>query len=95
MTAIEKKSKLKYWKYDFLFLRRESGWSDVPDWNEGKPIRNPFGEPKAEERRMVRYFMFYVREDDMPQPVPRFMTQEIESMQAPVKGRSKSSDQSR
>ncbi|KAJ8433087.1 hypothetical protein Cgig2_014135 [Carnegiea gigantea] len=38
MTAIEKKSKLKYWKYDFLFVCRESGWSDVPDWNEGKLI---------------------------------------------------------
>jgi len=25
MTSIEKKSKLKYWKYDLLFLHRESG----------------------------------------------------------------------
>ncbi|KAJ8448735.1 hypothetical protein Cgig2_011356 [Carnegiea gigantea] len=31
MTAIEKKSKVKHWKYDFVFLRRESGWGDVPD----------------------------------------------------------------
>ncbi|KAJ8428571.1 LOW QUALITY PROTEIN: hypothetical protein Cgig2_021629 [Carnegiea gigantea] len=50
MTAIEKKSKLKYWKYDFLFLRQASGWGDVPDWNEGKPVRQPFREPTAEER---------------------------------------------
>jgi len=25
MTAIEKKSKLKNWKYDFLFIHRETG----------------------------------------------------------------------
>ena len=50
MTAIEKKSKVRYWKYDFLFLRRTSGWGDVPDWNEGKLVRNPFREPTAEER---------------------------------------------
>jgi len=49
MTAIEKKSKLKYWKYDFFFIHRESGWCDVPDWNEGKLARSPFREPTAKE----------------------------------------------
>ncbi|KAJ8419343.1 hypothetical protein Cgig2_003520 [Carnegiea gigantea] len=85
MTAMEKKSKLKYWKYDFLFLRRESGWGDVPDWNEGKPIRQPFGEPTAEERQTARYLMFYIHDDDRPRPIPRFMAQAIESMKEPEK----------
>ncbi|KAJ8433142.1 hypothetical protein Cgig2_007106 [Carnegiea gigantea] len=66
ITTIEKKSKVKYWKHDFLFLRRESGWGDDPDWNENKPVRNSFGEPTAEERRTTRYFQFYIREDDKP-----------------------------
>ncbi|KAJ8432914.1 hypothetical protein Cgig2_004588 [Carnegiea gigantea] len=92
MTTIEKKSKLKYWKYDFLFLRQELGWDDVPKWNEGKPVRNPFGEPTTEERHTARYFMFYIREDDKPQPIPRFMTQAIESVKGPEKRRSKSSN---
>ena len=93
MTTIEKNSKLKYWKYDFLFLHRESGWGDVPDWNEGKRVRSPFGKPTAEERRTARYFMFYIREDDRPRPIPRVMTQAIESVKGPEKRRSKSSDQ--
>ena len=33
MTAIEKKFKLKNWKYDFLFIHRAIGWGDLPDWN--------------------------------------------------------------
>jgi len=66
MTAIEKKSKVKHWKYDFLFVRRESGWGNIPDWNEGKPVKNPFGEPMAEERKTARYFQFYMWEDDKP-----------------------------
>lgn len=93
MTTIEKKSKVRYWKYDFLFLRRASGWGDVPTWNEGKPVRNPFGEPTAEERRTARYFMFYIREDDRPRPIPRFMSQAIEAVKGPEKRRTKSSDQ--
>ena len=51
MTAIEKKSKVKHWKYDFLFVRRELGWGNIPNLNEGKPIRNPFGEPTVRTRR--------------------------------------------
>ncbi|KAJ8425245.1 hypothetical protein Cgig2_015852 [Carnegiea gigantea] len=31
MIAIEKKSKVKNWKYDFLFARREAGWGDFLD----------------------------------------------------------------
>jgi len=31
ITAIGKKSKVKHWKYDLLFLHRELGWGDVPD----------------------------------------------------------------
>jgi len=40
MTAIEKKSKVKYWKFDFLFIHRESGWGNILDWNEANPVRN-------------------------------------------------------
>jgi len=68
MTAIEKKLKAKHWKYDFPFLHRESGWGDVPDWNEEKLVRNPFGEPSANEQRISRYFQFYIRQDDKPRP---------------------------
>ncbi|KAJ8434745.1 hypothetical protein Cgig2_001948 [Carnegiea gigantea] len=92
MTAIEKKSKVKHLKYDFLFLRRESGWGDVPDWNEGKPMRNPFREPTVNEQRTVRYFQFYIREDDKPRPIPKFIAQAIESVKGVEKRRSKSSD---
>ena len=92
MTANEKKSKVKRWKYNFLFLRRESGWEDVPYWNEGKPVRNPFGEPMADEQRTARYFQFYIHEDDKPRPIPKFMAQAIESVKGPEKRRSKSSD---
>ena len=67
------KSNVKHWKYDFLFVRRESGWGDVTDWNEGKPVRNPFGEPTTEERKTARYFQFYIQEDDKPRPIPKFM----------------------
>ena len=59
MTAI-KKSKVKNWKYDFLFVRRETGWGDLPDWNERKPVRNPFGELTNTGKRTARYFHFYV-----------------------------------
>lgn len=31
MTAIKKKSKVKNWKYDFPFVRREVGWGDLLD----------------------------------------------------------------
>ncbi|KAJ8426754.1 hypothetical protein Cgig2_029423 [Carnegiea gigantea] len=92
ITAIEKKSKVKHWKYDFLFVHRESGWGDVPDWNEGKPMRNPFGEPTAEERKTARYFQFHIREDDRPRPIPKFMAQAIESVKGPERRKSKSSE---
>jgi len=36
--------------------------------------------------------MFYIREDDRPRPIPRFMTQAIESVKGPEKRKSKSSD---
>ena len=36
--------------------------------------------------------MFYIHEDDRPQPIPRFMTQAIESVKGPEKRKSKSSD---
>ena len=48
---------LKYWKYDFLFLCRESGWGDIPYLNEGTPVRSPFGKPTAEEWSTTRYFI--------------------------------------
>jgi len=92
MTAIEKKSKLKYWKYDFLFLHRELGLGDVPHWNKGKPVRSTFGEPTAEERRTTHYFVFYIREGERPRPIPRFMTQAIKSVKGLEKSRSRFSD---
>jgi len=60
MTAIEKNSKVKNWKYDFLFVHRDSGWGDLPIWNKDKPLRNPFGEPSDEEQKTTRYFLCYV-----------------------------------
>ena len=45
-------------------------------------MRNPFGEPTTDERRTVRYFQFYIGEDDKPWPIPKFMAQAIESMKA-------------
>jgi len=45
--------------------------------NEGKPVRNPFGAPTAEEKKTARYFHYFVREDDEPQPIPKFTAQEI------------------
>ena len=38
MIAIGKKSKVKNWKYDFLFVHCKAAWADVPAWNEGKPV---------------------------------------------------------
>jgi len=64
---------VKHWKYDLLFVHRESGWGNVPNWNKGKPVRNLFVVPTTEERKMARYFQFYVWEDDKPQPIPMFM----------------------
>ena len=37
--------------------------------------------------------MFYIHEDDRPQPIPRFMSQAIEAVRGPEKRRTKSSDQ--
>ena len=55
-------------------------------------MRNPFGEPTAEERRTAYYFQFYIWEDDKPRPIPKFMAQAIEFGKGPEKRRSKSSD---
>ena len=92
MTVIEKKSKVKHWKYDFLFVHRESGWGNTPDWNEGKPIRNPFGAPTVEEKKTTRCFHYFVWEDDKPWPIPKFMAQAIQSMKGPEKRKSKTRD---
>jgi len=91
MTAIEKNSKVKYWKYNFFFVHRESSWGDVPVWNEDKPIMNPFRPPTPEEKKTVGYFHYFVR-DDKPQHIPKFMAQAIESVKGPEKRKSKSSD---
>ncbi|KAJ8425252.1 hypothetical protein Cgig2_015859 [Carnegiea gigantea] len=71
--------------YNFLFVHRDSGWGDLPGWNEGKPIKNPFGEPFDEERRTARYFLYYIRPDDCPKPIPKFIVEVIESVQGPEK----------
>ncbi|KAJ8422196.1 hypothetical protein Cgig2_000661 [Carnegiea gigantea] len=42
MMAIEKKSKVKNWEYDFRFICCEVGWGDLPNWNEEKPVLNPY-----------------------------------------------------
>ena len=68
MMAIEKKPKVKHGKYDFFFLRRESGWGDVPDWNEGKAVRNSIGAPIAEDKKTTHYFHYFVREDVKARP---------------------------
>jgi len=92
VTAIEKKSKVKHWNYNFLFVCRESGWGNIPNWNEGKPIRNPFGEPTTVEKNTICYFHYYVREDDKTRPIPKFIAQAIESVKRPEKRKSKSGD---
>ena len=92
MKAIEKKSKVKHWKYDWFCICPKSGWGNIPDWNEGKLVRNPFGEPTTEERKTARYFQFYIREEDKPWPIPKFMAQAIESMKGSERGKHKSSN---
>ena len=64
MTTIEKKSKVKHWKYDFLFVSRDSGWGDLPGQYKEKPIRNPFTELFDEEMRTACYFLYYIQVDD-------------------------------
>ncbi|KAJ8428264.1 hypothetical protein Cgig2_000326 [Carnegiea gigantea] len=92
MTAIEKKSKVKHWKYGFLFIRWELGWGNIPDWNEGKPIKNPFRAPTAKEKKTAYYFLYFFQEDDKPRPIPKFIAQAIKSVKGPEKRKSKSSD---
>jgi len=60
VMAIEKKSKVKHCKYNFLFIRRDLGWENLPGWNEEKLVRNPFGEPSDEEQKTARYFLYYI-----------------------------------
>ena len=55
-------------------------------------MRNPFGEPMANERRTAAYFQFYIREDNKPWPISKFIAQAIESAKRPERRRSKSSD---
>ena len=86
MMAIKKRSKVKNWKYDFLFVRRDSGWGDLPAWDKEKPIRNPFG-PFDKERRTTRYFLCYIGEDDRPRPIPEFMADVIVRCRGPRKER--------
>ncbi|KAJ8428638.1 hypothetical protein Cgig2_017137 [Carnegiea gigantea] len=56
------------------------GWGNVSDWNEGKLVRNLFGKPTSEERKMAHYFQFYIRDDDKPWLIPKFIARAIESM---------------
>jgi len=55
------------------------GWGDLPDWNDGKPVLNSFGEPTDAEKMMARYFHFYAREDDRPEPIPSFIARVVEA----------------
>lgn len=90
MSAIEKKSKVKNWKYNFLFVCREDGWGDVPDWNDEKPCKEAIGIPSPEEKVTAEYFRYYVREDDRPRPLPRFMSAQIEAVSGPEIRRARS-----
>ena len=92
MMTIEKKSKVKNWKYDFLFVHCEAGCGDHRDCNKGKLVRNPFGEPTAEETRTTCYFQYYVREDDRRRPIPSFISWVVETTKELECKRSKSSD---
>ncbi|KAJ8431187.1 hypothetical protein Cgig2_010219 [Carnegiea gigantea] len=76
----------------FMTAVEKKSKGNVPDWNEGKPIKNSFREPTAEERKRACYFQFYIQEDDKPRPIPKFMAQMIESMKGPEKRKSKSND---
>ncbi|KAJ8442187.1 hypothetical protein Cgig2_005127 [Carnegiea gigantea] len=44
-------------------------------------------EPTADERQTAYYFQFYIREDDRPRSIPRFIAQAIESVKGPEKTR--------
>jgi len=58
MIAIEKKSKLKNWKYNFLFIYREDKWVDVPDGNKDGPIRNSYNKPTMKEKVSVPPYLY-------------------------------------
>ncbi|KAJ8434783.1 hypothetical protein Cgig2_033733 [Carnegiea gigantea] len=88
LTAIEKNSK----KYNFLLVHREAGWGDHPNWNEGKPVRNPYRELTEAKKRAARYFHFYVQEDDRPRPIPKFMALVVEAQKGPERKHSRSSE---
>ncbi|KAJ8427763.1 hypothetical protein Cgig2_024307 [Carnegiea gigantea] len=59
---------------------------------EGKPICNPYGEPTEVKERAAHYFHFYVREDDRPRPIPKFISQVVDSQKGSKRKRSKSSE---
>jgi len=41
---------------------------------------------------MTHYFQFYIKEDDKPWPIPKFMAQGIKYVKGPEKRKSKYSD---
>jgi len=83
MAAIKKKSKVKNWKYYFLFIRRDAGWGVLPHWKDGKPVRNPFGEPIEDKSKTTCYFHYFVQEDTCPRPIPSFMDALVKSVREP------------
>ncbi|KAJ8425845.1 hypothetical protein Cgig2_033940 [Carnegiea gigantea] len=52
----------------------------------------PFRAPTVEEKKMAHYFHYFIREDDKPWPIPKFMAQAIELVKGPERRKSKSSD---
>ena len=68
------------------------GWGDLPDWNDGKLLQNPYGEPTDAKKRTARYFHFYVQKDDRPRPIPSFMAKVVDAQKGPEQKRSRSSD---
>ena len=51
MLEIERKSKLRNWKYNVIYIQSREGWGEFPIWNEAKPITNPFGIPTRKEKK--------------------------------------------
>ena len=44
------------------------------------------------EKRAAPYFHFYVREDDCPRPIPKFMARVVDAQKWPERKRSRSSE---
>ncbi|KAJ8434513.1 LOW QUALITY PROTEIN: hypothetical protein Cgig2_030136 [Carnegiea gigantea] len=73
-------------------LKPRVGWVDVLNWNDGKPVRNLFGELTFEEIATARYFQYHIREDDQSKPLATFMLCIVGAGKEPKRHRVQSSD---